>query len=137
MNVNEEKQIMSWVYLTARQELFHTQSCIEKMQTYWRQLQKNGVDSLEFEVVMEELLQFEKTLHRLMTKIKNRMSEKEFFMVNQKMSQVGCLPEMKARAEHLKYQIHENRHGGIFAWELAKDLIASEEGLIDRFEQPW
>lgn len=137
MNVYEEKQIIGWVYLTAREELTNTQNCIEKMQMYWRQLQKKGIDNLEFEVVMETLIEFEKTLQRLLKKIKDRMSEGELLLLSREIQNEFCAPVMKERAEQLKYQIHENPHAGIFAWELAKDLIDFEEDLIRRFQRPW
>lgn len=135
MNYSEEKQIIRWVYLTARTELNNTQNCIEKLQTYLRQLKNKGSESLELELMLESLVQFEKTLHRLLKKMKLRMSEGEFLLLVESAERESCSQEMEERVQQLKYQIHENRKAGIFAWELAKELIHYEELLIHNFQQ--
>lgn len=33
--------------------------------------------------------------------------------------------------------MHENRHGGIFAWEIAKEMIELEENLLKKIRNQW
>lgn len=137
MRIEEERKIIEWVYLTARSELRHIQKSIETMQLYWRGLKENKEDYKEFEQVLEQLHVFEKTLQNLLMKIKKRLTEEDMILMCRKLSDQSCSDCMEKRVAQLKYQIHENKHAGIFAWELAKELIAQEEALVNQMKEPW
>lgn len=132
MDQKEEKELLEWVYLTARQEY----DAIDKIM-----FTKNTKDWIRDEanitLHMHELIAYQQTLLRIVRKIRHQLPEKVFEELQHSILKSKIPENMHHRAQHLKYQIHEHKKGGIFAWEIAKELIDLEEKLGKKIQKQW
>ncbi len=132
MDKKEEKQILEWVYHTAKQEYDR----IDKLLCgRWTRGQIDQQNLNTWRVY--ELLAYQQSLLRILKKIRRQMSDPIFWEIQNSTVVSEISYHMKQRTEGLKYQIHENKHGGIFAWEIAKDLIGLEENLSKKIRNQW
>lgn len=131
MNQNEERQILEWVYHTAKMEC-------EKIDKILLQRVRRGLlwESTTAEQQLQELLVYQALLSCIVSKVQKRLSKEELCYL-QNTGKITISSEMNQRASRLKYQIHENKRAGIYAWELAKDMIAMEEDLIKKITNHW
>ncbi|MBQ8662854.1 MAG: hypothetical protein IJ471_03255 [Eubacterium sp.] len=131
MNQQEEIQILKWVYLTAAAEYEIIDKLIVQMQ--WNGILWEVESAKDF---LRELAEYQTALSHVLYKVEQRMAEtvQEERNADEK---TGVSKKMQQRVNSLKYQIHENKQAGIFAWELAKDLIAMEETLIKKIVNHW
>lgn len=152
MNIKQEKEILRWVYAVAQEEhdkIQHILKWVAESELQWADLfrankksgKHMGTSICDDELILEEriieLLAYQYELKRFMKKIRIRIEqwEEEISSIYSK----GILVDsnMQKRADDIKYQIHENRQAGIYAWEIARELINLEEDLIKKYQEPW
>lgn len=138
MKYIEEQELIKNVYATARVELKHIQRCIEKIQTHLSGAE-NQKDPMYDEVreFMIELHQAKKELLKLMRKVTDRLNTEHFYHDGTEADVSVCDYDMYNRSQHIKYLIHKNKQAGIFAWELAKELVAVERQLSESIGREW
>lgn len=132
MNQKEEKDLLEWVYLTAKKEYDAIDGILFLFDTKeWTDFEGN------ITLRMHELIAYQQKLLRIVRKIKNQLPESAFEQIKDdgRMSKIPST--LQHRTEYLKYQIHEHKKGGIFAWEIAKELIDMEEKLGKKIENQW
>ena len=152
MNTEQEKRILLWVSATARDEYLrinHILNWLKQGEIKRHDLftgickeQADGMpvpqnENLSVEDRIMELLAYQYELKRCLNKIKRRMDGQENIWYETETVGLEISSDMAARAEDIKYQIHENRQAGIFAWELAGELVDMQEELIKKYQIPW
>lgn len=132
MDQKEEKDLLEWVYLTAKKEYDAIDGILFLFDTKeWTDFEGN------ITLRMHELIAYQQNLLRIVRKIKKQLPERDFLQIQDDKRTAKIPTTMENRTEHLKYQIHEHKKGGIFAWEIAKELIDMEEKLGKKIENQW